>query len=192
MSKSAGSTKDHRQRQPNYNSESLCCTPMAKVGCSVRPAAECLTLRPFKPHAADVRRRPDAQTRKTPTVIPNLARIGDALPRPLAIATSGKVEVLRLLVPVPPTKQPEDWHSWGFSLGYSLLQGMRRHFALDLNELDFELEGPWDTPHAGTPFKVFKKCYKRFDDRELSRFGRAQGCCQVGCWTSLLSGVRRR
>lgn len=72
-----------------------------------------------------------------------------ALPRPLAIATSGKVEVLRLLVPVPPTKQPEDWHSWGFSLGYSLLQGMRRHFALDLNELDFELEGPWDTQHEG-------------------------------------------
>ncbi len=72
-----------------------------------------------------------------------------ALPRPLAIATSGKVEVLRLLVPVPPTKQPEDWHSWGFSLGYSLLQGMRRHFALELNELDFELEGPWDTQHEG-------------------------------------------
>ena len=46
--------------------------------------------------------------------------------------------------------------------------------------------------YAATPFKVFDKCYKRFDDRELSRFGRAQGFCQVGCWTNLLSGVRRR
>jgi hypothetical protein len=25
----------------------------------------------------------------------------------------------------------------------------------------------------------------RFDDRNLSRIGRAQGCCQVGSWTSL-------
>ena len=43
-----------------------------------------------------------------------------------------------------------------------------------------------------TPFKVFDKCYKQFDDRDLSRIGRAQGCCQVVSWTSLLSGVRRR
>ena len=91
-----------------------------------------------------------------------------ALPRPLAIATSGKVEVLRLLVPVPRAKHPEDWHSWGFSLGYSLLQGMRRHFALDLNELDFELEGPWDTQHES---QTLSKISLTFIDSSLGGSG---------------------
>jgi ATP-dependent helicase YprA (DUF1998 family) len=66
-------------------------------------------------------------------------------PQPLAITTSGSVEVLRLLVPVPAASRPEDWQSWGLSLGYSLLQGVRHHFVLDAAELDFELEGPWPT-----------------------------------------------
>jgi len=64
-------------------------------------------------------------------------------PKPLAISTSEGVEVLRLLVPVPTASEPDQWLSWGFSLGYALLNGMQRYFMLGSGELDFELEGPW-------------------------------------------------
>ncbi|MBM4079688.1 MAG: DEAD/DEAH box helicase, partial [Planctomycetes bacterium] len=49
-------------------------------------------------------------------------------PRPIAIVTLGKVEVLRLVAAVP----QGDWDSreWGLSLGYALRMGMLRHFAL--------------------------------------------------------------
>jgi hypothetical protein len=56
--------------------------------------------------------------------------------------------VLRLLVPVPEADKPDQWKSWGLSLGYSLLAGMQHFFMLDANELDFELEGPWKTDNA--------------------------------------------
>ena len=45
---------------------------------------------------------------------------------------------------------------------------------------------------ATTPFKIFVCCYKPHSDTELSRGGRAQGCCRVECWTSLSRGVQRR
>lgn len=67
-------------------------------------------------------------------------------PQPVAIATAARVEVLRLLVPVPRAPQPERYLSWGLSLGYALLNGM-----LDTSELDFEFEGPWNTDAMGTP-----------------------------------------
>ena len=71
-----------------------------------------------------------------------------SVPHALAISTAGKVEVLRLLVPVPEADKPDQWKSWGLSLGYSLLAGMQHFFMLDANELDFELEGPWKTDNA--------------------------------------------
>jgi hypothetical protein len=67
---------------------------------------------------------------------------------PLAISTSGGVEVLRLLVPVPHSAPDDHWLSWGLSLGYSLINGIQHHFMLDPAELDFELEGPWNTGEA--------------------------------------------
>ena len=38
--------------------------------------------------------------------------------------------------------------SWGLSLGYALLNGIQHHFMLGAGELEFELEGPWDTGEA--------------------------------------------
>jgi hypothetical protein len=72
-------------------------------------------------------------------------------PQPVAIATAARVEVLRLLVPVPRAPQPERYLSWGLSLGYALLNGMQHHGMLDTSELECELEGPWDTDALGTP-----------------------------------------
>ena len=69
-------------------------------------------------------------------------------PQPVAISTFGRVEILRLLVPVPVASQPCEWQSWGLSLGYSLINGMQHFFMLGAGELDFELEGPWQTGEA--------------------------------------------
>ena len=69
-------------------------------------------------------------------------------PVPLAISTSEQIEVLRLLVPVPGASEPDQWTSWGMSLGYSLLAGMQHFFMLGSGELDFELEGPWQSGEA--------------------------------------------
>ena len=69
-------------------------------------------------------------------------------PNSVALATRGKGEVLRLLVPVPASDDVDQFKSWGLSLGYSLLLGMRHVFMLADGEIDFELEGPWS---AGDP-----------------------------------------
>jgi hypothetical protein len=69
-------------------------------------------------------------------------------PQPVAISTSGHAEVLRLLVPVPVSSQPCEWQSWGLSLGFALVNGMQHFFMLGAGELDFELEGPWQTGDA--------------------------------------------
>ena len=69
-------------------------------------------------------------------------------PVPLAISTAEQIEVLRLLVPVPALSEKDQWTSWGMSLGYSLLAGIQHFFMLGSGELDFELEGPWQTGEA--------------------------------------------
>jgi hypothetical protein len=66
-------------------------------------------------------------------------------PIALGITTSGKVEVLRLLLPVPHSTPADQVESWGLSLGYALLNGIQHHFMLGSGEVDFELEGPWNT-----------------------------------------------
>jgi len=66
-----------------------------------------------------------------------------AAPRPVAIATTGKAEVLRLVVPVPTGMTDEGLAEWGLSLGFSLHLGMRHLYMLDGREIVFELEGPW-------------------------------------------------
>jgi hypothetical protein len=71
-----------------------------------------------------------------------------ATPRPLAIATAGQTEVLRLLVPVPASVVGQSIEAWGLSLGYALRIGMRHLYMLDGSEIDFELEGPWDTSES--------------------------------------------
>ena len=65
--------------------------------------------------------------------------------KPVAIVASGKTEVLRLLVPIPPGSSPAGVQTWAVSLGYALRIGMRRFFMLDGPEIEFEFEGPWNT-----------------------------------------------
>jgi hypothetical protein len=72
-------------------------------------------------------------------------------PRPLAIVTSTKAEVLRLLAPVPPALSNDDVKPWALSLGYALRTGIRQLYMLDGPEIEFE--GPWrsgrDEPRTG-------------------------------------------
>ncbi len=69
-------------------------------------------------------------------------------PMPQAIVAEGRTEVLRLIIPLP-SGNNEDASSFGLSLGYSLMIGMRRRYMLDSSEIDFELEGPWEAPYEG-------------------------------------------
>ena len=69
-------------------------------------------------------------------------------PTAVGITTSGKVEVLRLVLPVPHSTNADQIDSWGLSLGYALLNGIQHHFMLGSGEVDFELEGPWNTGEA--------------------------------------------
>jgi hypothetical protein len=55
---------------------------------------------------------------------------------------------LRLVVPAPQALKAADAGQGGYSLGYSLLSGMRHLYMLDGSEIDFLLEGPWKT-HTG-------------------------------------------
>lgn len=70
-------------------------------------------------------------------------------PQPLAIATSSKAEVLRLVLPVPISMPKEDLQSWGLSLGYALKAGMQHLYMLDGSEVDFEFEGMWQVNNGG-------------------------------------------
>lgn len=70
-------------------------------------------------------------------------------PQPLAIATSSKAEVLRLVLPVPSSMPKEDFQSWGLSLGYALKAGMQHLYMLDGSEVDFEFEGMWQVNNGG-------------------------------------------
>ncbi len=65
--------------------------------------------------------------------------------------------MLRLLVPVPSAE--DRWKSWGLSLGYALLNGIQHHFMLGANELDFELEGPWEQGEAGHRYHLLSLAF---------------------------------
>lgn len=80
-------------------------------------------------------------------------------PLPVAISTAGRVEILRLLVPLPATSQPGEWQSWGLSLGYALINGMQHFFMLGAGELDFELEGPWLTGDATGRYSILSLAF---------------------------------
>lgn len=71
-------------------------------------------------------------------------------PTPVALVMANRAEVLRLIVPVPPSLKPEDITSWGYTLGYSMLLGMQRLYMLDGSEIDFISEGPWTCATGGT------------------------------------------
>jgi hypothetical protein len=89
------------------------------------------------------RRQP--RTRSAPDVYGHregCARAGSP-PFAQALVTASSAEILRLLVPVPDEMDDSTVKTWGYSLGYSLLIGMQRLYALDSAELEFELEGPW-------------------------------------------------
>ncbi|MGB3976767.1 MAG: DEAD/DEAH box helicase [bacterium] len=68
-------------------------------------------------------------------------------PRPVAIVTKQRTDVLRILIPVPETMEAKDIETWGLSMGYSLRIGMRHLYMLDGSEINFELEGPWKACH---------------------------------------------
>lgn len=73
-------------------------------------------------------------------------------PKPVAIVAAAKAEVLRLIVPAPANTTADDVASWGYSLGYSLLAGIRHLYMLDGSEIDFQFEGPWPCDHAGVAY----------------------------------------
>jgi len=62
---------------------------------------------------------------------------------PIAIHTETRVEVLRLIVPVPDKISEQAILEWGYSLGYALRTGMRHRYSLDGGEIEFILEGFW-------------------------------------------------
>jgi hypothetical protein len=77
-------------------------------------------------------------------------RLTGAAPRPMCLATASKAEVLRLVVPVPPSLDEAQVNTWGLSLGYSLHAGMRHLYMLEGQEIEFELEGPWTGQYEQT------------------------------------------
>jgi hypothetical protein len=78
-----------------------------------------------------------------------------AEPQALAITAQGQVDILRLLVLVPRSASNDrGLLSWGYSLGYALLFGMQHYFMFDPSELDFEMEGPWETTQNGARMLV--------------------------------------
>lgn len=70
-------------------------------------------------------------------------------PKPLALVTAGRTEVLRLLRPLPAGVEAKEIQPWALSLGYALHTGICQHYMLDTGELEFVLEGPWPSHHNG-------------------------------------------
>lgn len=62
---------------------------------------------------------------------------------PIAIYTENKIEVLRLIAPIPEKISEQTLFEWGYSLGYALRTGMRHRYSLDGGEIEFILEGSW-------------------------------------------------
>lgn len=62
-----------------------------------------------------------------------------------------EAETLRLLVTLPSevTSDEAGFKRWGYSLGYALREGIQRLYMLDPREVDFVLEGPWETGKEG-------------------------------------------
>lgn len=91
---------------------------------------------------------------QTPTNGPDLYGHADTClgrgtpPIPVAIETSSKLDVLRIIVPLPIDINPVDLQTWGLSLGYSLRRGMLKEFALSEDDIDFDFEGAWEV-HSG-------------------------------------------
>lgn len=105
-----------------------------------------LTFPPPAQNVAGGRRRPQARRNQQDQFgHSELCPSRGTPPTSVAIATKGRGEVLRLLVPVPQSDNEHEFQMWGLSLGYSLLVGMRHVFMLGEGEIDFELEGPWNT-----------------------------------------------
>lgn len=129
-------------------------------------------------------------------------------PTPLAISTKEQVEILRLMVPVPFNSEPDQWHSWGLSLGYALMNGIQRFFMLSSGELDFELEGPWLTGDATGRFGMLSLAFidpslggSGYLNRIAEKFHRVAGRaiehldhpgCEISCYRCLKSYQNQR
>ncbi|MEI6778901.1 MAG: helicase-related protein, partial [Chloroflexales bacterium] len=74
-------------------------------------------------------------------------------PKPVALVTATRAEVLRVLAPVPDDMDEGDLMCWGLSLGYALRLGMRHRYMLDGPEIEFLVEGPWPVVQAGRTFR---------------------------------------
>lgn len=73
-------------------------------------------------------------------------------PIAVGITTSGKAEILRLVLPVPHSTPKPNIESWATTLGYALLNGIQHHFMLGSGEIEVELEGPWDTGESSARY----------------------------------------
>ncbi len=71
-------------------------------------------------------------------------RFGEEVDR-IALYTEGKVETLRLIMPWPikvtNQKERRELESWGWSLGYALLAGAEKYFALASGDIEILFEG---------------------------------------------------
>ncbi len=122
--------------------------PEAK-GYLLCPSCGNLLDQPAPVHAArGGRRHAQRQAAQAPGGHSRACALQGNRPVAVAITTSGKAEVLRLLLPVPQSTRADQVDSWGLSLGYALLNGIQHYFMLGSGELEFELEGPWDTGDA--------------------------------------------
>ncbi|HEU4328368.1 MAG TPA: DEAD/DEAH box helicase [Roseiflexaceae bacterium] len=80
-------------------------------------------------------------------------------PLPVALVTSGRAELLRLLAPAPERADADDLLCWGMTLGYALRLGMRHRYMLDGPEIEFLLEGPWPATQAGQRYQQIALCF---------------------------------
>lgn len=129
-------------------------------------------------------------------------------PVAVGITTSGRVEILRLVLPIPHSTPKADIGPWGLTLGYALLSGVQHHFMLSPGEMDFELEGPWDTGESSSRYGMVSLAFidpslggSGYLERVAENFhlvaARAidhldHGDCQTACYRCLKSYYNQR
>ena len=113
----------------------------------------------LKPEETNNTQRGRRQTRSTRNQADQFGhaqncRFAGQSPKPVAIVTAHRAEVLRLMIPIPLSMDLDKLRSWGISLGYALKAGMQHCYMLDGSEIDFEFEGPWKAETEGRRHQI--------------------------------------
>lgn len=121
--------------------------------------------------------RSSQRTAQAPTDGPDIYGHADTCvvrrtpPNPVAIETSSRLDVLRVITALPRDIHPADLQSWGLSLGYALRRGMLKEFALSEDDIDFQFEGAWEV-HSGD--ETYLQAVLTFIDPNLGGSGYLQ------------------